>query len=159
MGALAISLFIYTFYRSDKTVINELIIAMLSFEKYAVLKGEVVGLVPLPNPIVYSLPGGLWIFCVTVLAGDFYFAIRTFRLPLSRVPIVFAIGLELCQFVRLTNGRFDGWDIASYGLFWLLALFSFRTEGLQQNIISPFTLDGFICVACFLSVYLAHVNP
>lgn len=156
--ALAVSLFIYVFYRSEKTLINELIVALISLEYYAAAKACIVRALPLPGPIIFSLPGGLWIFCVTALSQNFYLKIRSKRILLSVVPIIFCVGLEVCQLLQLTNGRFDVLDIAFYGLFWLLASFGFQSRVTQQNIASPFTLHGFICVACFLSVYLAHVN-
>lgn len=156
--ALSISLFIYLFYRSEKTVINELIILILSFDTYAAIKNSIINAIPLSKPIIFSLPGGLWIFCATALSQDFYMSIKNHKIQVVLVPILFAIGLEFCQLIHFTNGRFDIWDIAFYLLFWLLASCSFQSRGTQQNILSPFTLHGFICLACFLSVYLAHVS-
>ena len=156
--ALLISLFIYLFYRSEKTVVNELIISILSFETYGGIKSSIVNAVPLNKLIIFSLPGGLWIFCVTALAQDFYVRIRNYKIQLSLVPILFAIGLEFVQLIHLTNGRFDLWDIVFYLMFWSLASYSYRFHRSQQTILSPFTLRGFTCLSCFVSVYLAHVN-
>lgn len=156
--ALSISLFIYLFYRSEKTVVNELMIAILSRETFTALKNFILHAIPLNKIIIFSLPGGLWIYCATVLSQDFFIEVRNYKIHVVLAPILFAIGLEFCQLVHLTHGRFDLWDIASYLLFWLLACCSFPAERPQQNIASPFTLHGFICVACFFSVYLAHVS-
>ena len=158
-AALGISLFIYVFYRSEKTVVNELLILMLSSDTYAAIKNDITHFIPLSDLIIFSLPGGLWIFCATALSQDFFIKIRDQRIPVVLVPILFATGLEFCQLIHLTNGRFDVWDIVFYLLFWLLAYYLFETDGLQQNILSPFTLRGFICLTCFVSVYLAHVSP
>jgi hypothetical protein len=158
VALLSISLFIYLFYRSEKTVVNELIILILSFDTYIAIKSSIINAIPLNKPIIFSLPGGLWIFCATALSRDFYIKIRDHKIQIVLVPILFVIGLEFCQLIHLTNGRFDIWDIAFYLLFWLLACYSFQSRGSQQNILSPFTLHGFICLACFLSVYLAHVS-
>lgn len=156
--ALSISLFIYLFYRSEKTVVNELIIFILSVDVYTAIKSSIITAIPLHEPLIFSLPGGLWVFCATALSQDFYIKIRDHKIQVVLVPILFAIGLEFCQLVHLTNGRFDVVDIAFYLLFGLLAYYSFHPRGSQQNILSPFTLHGFICLACFLSVYLAHVS-
>ncbi|MBT1697357.1 hypothetical protein KK083_10755 [Fulvivirgaceae bacterium PWU4] len=156
--ALSISLFIYLFYRSEKTVVNEFMILILSFETYTAIKNYIINTIPLNKPAIFSLPGGLWVFCATALSQDFYIKIRRYKIQVVLVPILFAVGLEFCQLVHVTNGRFDIWDIAFYLLFWLLAYCSFQSHGSQQNILSPFTLHGFICLACFLSVYLAHVS-
>ncbi len=68
---------------------------------------------------------------------------------LDLVPILFALGLEFCQLVHFTHGTFDSWDIAFYLVFWLLAYYAFQSGHEQKNILSPFTLQGFICLACF----------
>jgi hypothetical protein len=156
--ALAISLFIYLFYRSEKTVVNEFAILILSQQTYGSLKHSIMTALPLNKVIVFSLPGGLWTFCVTLLSQGFYLMVKERKIQLVLVPVAFGICLELCQLIHLTNGRFDLWDIVFYLMFWLLAFFSFDSQKTQQNILSPFTLHGFICVACFLSVYLAHVS-
>jgi hypothetical protein len=158
LAALLISLFIYVFYRSEKTVVNELIILIISMDTYATIKSIVINTIPLNETIIFSFPGGLWIFCATALSADFYFEIRNYKIQFVFVPISFAIGLEFCQLVHLTNGSFDIWDIAFYKIFWLISYYSIRPSGFQQNILSPFTFHGFICLACFLSVYLAHVS-
>jgi len=156
--ALLTSLFIYLFYRSEKTVVNELVISILSFDTYIGIKTAIIDAVPLNKLIIFSLPGGLWIFCVTALSQDFYVGIKTYKIQLSPVPVLFAIGLEFGQLVHLTNGRFDHWDIAFYIIFWTIAYYSYLFHRPQQNILSPFTLRSFTCIVCFVSVYLAHVN-
>lgn len=156
--AFLTSLFIYLFYRSEKTIVNELIILILSFETYGNIKTGIVDAVPLNKLIIFSLPGGLWVFCATALAQDFYVRIKNHKIPLSLLPVQFAIGLEFVQLIHLTNGRFDLWDILFYVMFWWLASYSNKFDRSQQNILSPFTLRGFTCLVCFVSVYLAHVN-
>jgi hypothetical protein len=158
IAALLMSLFIYVFYRSEKTVVNELIILIISFDTYTTIKSIITNTIPLNETIIFSLPGGLWVYCATALSHDFYLEIRKYRIQFIVVPISFAIGLEFCQLIHFTNGTFDIWDIAFYKIFWLISYYSSRCYGLQQNILSPFTLPGFICLACFLSVYLAHVS-
>lgn len=156
--ALGLSLFIYVFYRSEKTLINELVIPVLTLDFYTTLKASFGTSIPLSNVIIFSLPGGLWVFCVTMLAQGLYLKIKAYKIQLVFVPFVFAVGLEFCQLAHLTNGRFDLWDLIFYLGFWLAAYYTFPAKQSHQNIISPFTLHGFICLACFLSVYLAHVS-
>jgi hypothetical protein len=156
--AFLTSLFIYLFYRSEKTVVNELITLILPHETYVNIKVGIVHAVPLNKLIIFSLPGGLWVFCATALARDFYLRIKIQKIQLSLLPGLFAIGLEFSQLIHLTNGRFDLWDILFYILFWLIASYSKKVDQSQENILSPFTLHGFTCLVCFVSVYLAHVN-
>lgn len=156
--ALSISLFVYLFYRSEKTVVNELAISVWSLDTYRSLKETIRASLPLPRLVVYSLPGGLWLFCVTLLAKPFYLHIRAYKLNMSLIPLAFAIGLEICQLLHITRGRFDSSDILAYTLFWLFAHVMFFKPEAPKNICAPFTLHSFVCLACMLSVYLAHVN-
>jgi len=158
VAALLISLFIYVFYRSEKTVVNELIILIISFDTYTTIKSIITNTIPLNETIIFSLPGGLWIYCATALSHDFYLEIRKYRIQFIFVPISFAVGLEFCQLIHLTNGRFDVWDIACYSMSWLLAYYSYQFHRSQQNILAPFTISSFTWLICFLSVYLAHVS-
>lgn len=154
---LLISLCIYLFYRTEKTIINELFIALFSLETYVGFKTFFNNTFPIHKQLVYSLPGGLWLFCVTVLSSDFYIEIRQRKLALFIIPFVFALGLELLQLLHITNGRFDFWDVASYLLFGMLAFTFFSKETPKQNIVRPFTLNSFSCMICFLIVYLADL--
>src|SRR5688572_22417722 len=123
---LLFSLFIYLFYRTDKTLVNEFIIFIFSFDTFAELRTTVKHAIPLNEPIIFSLPGGLWVFCTTILSKDFYMKFLDYKIQVFVLPITFAILLELFQFLKLTNGRFDFWDIGCYLIFWLLAYYSFR---------------------------------
>jgi hypothetical protein len=156
--ALGVSLFIYAFYRSEKTLVNSLIIMVLSLETYAGLKDLIVSAMPLDELIIFSLPGGLWVFCATAVSQGFYVRAWNRKLQVAIVPVLFAIGLEFCQLVHITQGRFDVLDVAFYLFFWSLATYIFESYDNQQKVLSPFTLPGFICLACLLSVYLAHVQ-
>lgn len=156
--ALALSLFIYLFYRSDKTVINEIFVLFFSFDSYVSLRNFIVQNIILSDPVIYSLPGGLWVYCATALSHGFYLVLFRIKFAVALLPMIFAIGLEFCQLVQISNGRFDVGDVAFYIFFWLLAYYFFEAEGPEQNILSPFTIHGFFCLACMLSVYLAHVN-
>ena len=155
---LSISLFVYLFYRTEKTLVNELITLFLGFDTFAEMRASITGAIPLSEPIIFSLPGGLWVFCSTILSKDLYLKIRKQKIRMVTVPILFAAGLELCQLFHFTNGTFDLWDIGFYAAFWFLAYYGFKLHNTPQHVWSPFTLKGFICLASFLSVYLAHVS-
>jgi hypothetical protein len=156
--ALLVSLFIYLFYRTEKTVVNELMALLFSWETFAEARSAVAKAIPLSGPIIFSLPGGLWVFCTTTLSRDLYLKIANQSVRMTAAPILFAIGLECCQLLRLTKGTFDLWDIVSYLMFWLAAHYGSRSSDTPQNIMAPFTFNSFICLVCFLSVYLAHVS-
>jgi hypothetical protein len=158
-AALSVSLFIYLFYRTQKTVVNEVTASLLSPLAYSEMRNYVTAILPLHKIIQFSLPGGLWVFCLTILSKDLYIKFRESKVQIAAVPLLFAVGLEFFQFFHLANGTFDIWDLGFYLFFWALAYVGFQSSELEQDILSPLTMKGFICIVCFLSVYLAHVNP
>lgn len=155
---LLISLFIYLFYRTQKTVVNELIISLLSLQTYSELRNAIRDSLILHEAIVFSLPGGLWVLCTTVLSRGLYLMVLRCKVRIVFIPLLFAVGLELAQLAHIVNGRFDLWDLAFYIMFWCLGYFSQPRRHDEQDILSPFSLNSFMFLACFLAVYLAHVS-
>lgn len=155
--SLLVSLFIYVFYRTDKTVVNEIIIRIISFDTYAVLKERVIRFLPLNNYVIYSLPEGLWIFCITVTSKPYYIKLMSWRINCVFIPLVYCIGLEICQLLHFTNGRFDVMDILISALFWLIGNYAFDDKPIKQNILSSINLDKITCIATYSIVYLSHV--
>lgn len=155
--SLLISLFIYLFFRTEKTVINQIFISLFSKGSYHSLKASIHQVLPLQPALVYSLPEGLWVFCITITSRFFYISLGRTRLNLAFAPLVVAVGLELCQLLQITNGRFDFMDIAFSFLFWLAAYMFTDTYGKEENLYTRMTLDSLSCVFCYSIVYLAHV--
>ena len=156
MISLLLSLCIYVFYRTEKTLINEMIIWHVSDDNFYALRSNISLAIPLNEHIIYSLPEGLWVFCITLTSKPFFLKIDKFRINLLYLPLIFSIGLELFQLLHLTNGRFDLWDIGLSILFWSLANYLMKHKIEKQNIFNPFTISSFICVLSYLIVYLAH---
>lgn len=155
--SLLICLFIYLFYRTEKTVVNEIFIYIISLDNFIALRKSITSTLPMNELIIYSLPEGLWVFCITLTSKDFFLKIGNRKIYLLFFPLIFSIGLELFQLLHLTNGRFDFWDIAFSVLFWSIANYLITTKSTKQNIIKPFTTKSFICICSYLIVYLAHV--
>lgn len=157
--SLLFSLFIYLFYRTEKTVVNEIFISMISFDRYIELRKIITNLLPLNEYIIYSLPEGLWVLTITLTSKYYFLKIGNCEIKLFFAPIVFSIGLELLQLLHLTNGRFDFWDIGFSIFFWLVAnyLIFNKTQTQTQNILYPFTAKSIICILSYIIVYLAHV--
>lgn len=156
-ASLLISLFIYVFYRTEKTVVNELLISIISYKSFALLKASVVLMVPLSNLVIYSLPEGLWVFCITLTSKPFYLQFNHRRMSCVFVPLIYAIGLEFFQLLHLTNGRFDVVDIAVSLLFWSIGNFAFREQTSGQNILASLHPKTIWCVTTYCIVYLSHV--
>jgi hypothetical protein len=155
---LLASLFIYLFYRTDKTVVNELVLLFLSRTAFSEIRSSIAKSIPLSESIIYSLPGGLWVFCTTILSKELQINIKGHTISMAVIPILFAISLELCQLVHFTNGTFDRWDIGFSAMFWMFAYYGSQSHETQQSIIPSFTRNAVIWLVCFLSVYLAHVT-
>ncbi len=155
--SLLVSLFIYLFYRTEKTVVNEMLISIISFDTYVAWKANVVHFIPINDTIVYSLPEGLWVFCITLTSKPYYIKLRSRRIDCVFIPLVFSIGLEIMQLLHVTNGRFDLMDIGVSIVFWLIGNFAFNNQANKQNILASLNLKTVICVATYAIVYLSHV--
>jgi len=155
--SLLVSLFIYLFYRTDKTVVNDIFIAVFSRSTYYSLRSAINRVLPLPDLIIYSLPEGLWVFCITLTSKPYYLVAGQLHFKLLYLPLVFSVGLELLQLVHITNGRFDWLDIASSVIFWAIGMLVLPNRRPLQNAFEPFTAQSLLCLLSYVIVYFAHV--
>lgn len=156
-ASLLVSVAIYLFYRTEKTVVNELVIRTISFDRYSSLRQAVSGFLPLNEFVIYSLPGGLWTFCITLTSKPFYIWQRHRRIDCVVAPLICCIGLEIAQLLHLTNGRFDPMDICVTLFFWAIAVFAFHDNVDKQNLLAPVNGSRLVCFVSYGIVYLAHV--
>ncbi|MDT3402361.1 hypothetical protein [Mucilaginibacter terrae] len=155
--ALLISLFIYLFYRTEKTLVNQLLVWLISVEAYTHIKAVVVNTLPLNNVVVYSLPEGLWIFCITLTSKTYHFIIFGRRFNCLYMPLLFCLSLEILQMTHVTNGRFDWMDIGMSILFWLPGCYGFNPKEEKQHIFTSLNSKTLVCFISYGIVYLAHV--
>lgn len=155
--SLFISLLIYLFYRTDRTVINEIIIHIFSLETYIRLKTSIIKLLPLNEIVIYSLPEGLWILCATITSKPYYIRLGNWQIKCVLIPLIYCISLEILQLYHITNGRFDFMDIWISITFWLIGNYSFKEQTDQQNILMPLNFKSVACLATYSVVYLSHV--
>ena len=156
--SLAISLFIYLFYRTDNTVINELFIYLFSYDSYQTIKLSISGNLNLSNNIIYSLPEGLWVLAATMASSTLFIPFMNKRLNITFFPLIVAVALEFGQFLQLTNGTFDTIDLL-YATFFSLAgyLITRRTSTIKESV-KQFNMNSCLCLSTYLVVYLAHVG-
>ncbi|ARS43122.1 hypothetical protein CA265_24950 [Sphingobacteriaceae bacterium GW460-11-11-14-LB5] len=154
---MIVSLFIYVFYRTDKTLVNQVIIQLVSFKTYQHLKLIITASLPLNKYIIYSLPEGLWVFCITLTSKEFYFDLFKKRINCVFIPLVFVVALELFQLFRITNGYFDFFDIGISLLFWLIAAKIIDTQQRLENLFHSLNYNNLFCVLSYCIVYFAHV--
>jgi hypothetical protein len=155
--SLFISLFIYLFYRTDRTVVNEIAIRFFSLETYIRLKASIIRLLPLNEIIIYSLPEGLWILCATIMSKPYYIRLGCWQINFVAIPLIYSICLEFLQLYHVTNGRFDFMDIWISVIFWLAGNYAFKEEADQQNILMTLNFKSVACLATYSVVYLSHV--
>jgi hypothetical protein len=115
-------------------------------------------MLPLNEYLIYSLPGGLWVFCITLTSGFFYVEVLNRKWSLTFVPILVAVAMELCQLFHWTNGRFDLMDITFSVGFWLLALLQTRTNPAKEPLFQSFNIKTICCMTSYSIVYLSHVS-
>lgn len=153
---LSACLFIYVFYRTEKTVVNYIATTLLSKAGYTGVKEIITSVLPLSDIIIYSLPEGLWVFCITITSSFFYVEVRDRKLSLTLVPMVLAILMEVSQLSGITNGRFDIMDILFSAVFWMFGLFITKNNPDKEPVF-PFKARAVFCASNYAIVYMAHV--
>jgi hypothetical protein len=156
--SLFLCLFIYVFYRTEKTLVNQIFIALFSQETYTFIKTSVTSLLHLQDCLIYSLPEGLWVFCITVTSSFFYLEVQKRKWSLVYVPILVVVIMEICQLLHFVNGRFDLMDIVFSTGFWLLALFCTRTDTRKEPLFQSVNTNTICCMVSYTIVFLAHVT-
>ena len=156
LSPLLISLFIYLIYRTEYTLINQLFSAFTPNELVFFQK-IIRQSIPLPNLVIYSLPEGLWVIFVTQISKEFTFRFNQKTWNLTFLPLISAIGIEFVQYLHLTDGTYDPWDIMMVFLCWAIALLLIPPKRIliktnNQNIIKQLLL-----VSSYLIIVLSDV--
>ena len=155
--SLLIGLFVYLFYRTDKTLVNQILIRVISLDTYRALKANIARALPLNDVIIYSLPEGLWVFCITLTSKPFYIRLNKRRFNCVFIPLIFCVGLELLQLFHITRGRFDFMDIGISVIFWILGNYVLRNKYEKKDIFTRPNSKTIIFLTSYAIVYLAHV--
>ena len=137
---------------------NQFVITLFTYKNYAAVKASITSMLPLNDYLIYSLPEGLWVFCITLTSSFFYLKVQNRKWSLAFVPILVALIMEMLQLFRVTNGRFDMMDIIFAIGFWLLALFWTRTNQGKEPFFESFNTNTVCCAMSYCIVYLAHVT-
>lgn len=156
--SLLFSLFVYLFYRSEQTVVNELFQFIFTEDVYFSLKASISEKLALPTFLVFSLPEGLWVLAVTIASKNIYVGKQKYLVHLAILPIFFAITLEFFQLANIANGTFDWLDIASAICFWTLGYFMLPSPSNVQRLFLKMDVNSVICLASYMVVYLSHVT-
>ncbi|SKB87059.1 hypothetical protein [Daejeonella lutea] len=155
--ALLLSLLIYVLYRTERTVVNEILLTIISSGEFHALRNHITSALPLNDHIIYSLPEGLWVFSITITSRLLFIKVKGTEFNLIFIPLLFSIGLEIFQLLQFTNGRFDFWDIGASVFFWIIARYAVLDNQERQNIFDPVNFRSVLCILSYIIVYLAHV--
>lgn len=134
-----------------------MILHIIPFRTYAVLKENIVRFLPLNEITIYSLPEGLWVFCITLTSKPYYVQLNNWRINCVFIPLIVCISLEIFQLLHLTNGRFDFNDIGMSAVFWLIANYAFSEQSDKCNMFSRLNSRTMVCLGTYSIVYLSHV--
>ncbi len=154
---LLVSMFIYLFYRPEATVINKLFISIFSHDVYLNLKTGIQQKMALQDWMVFSMPEGLWIFCITLASKSFYIRIQKIRVNCELIPLIYALGLEIIQYLGFVPGTFDLSDIVFSVFFWLMAYIFFNTREENRNLFKTLSYRSMVIYSSYSIVYLSHV--
>lgn len=143
---LALSLLLYTLFRTRDTIVNQAFIHLFSFQP-PVLR------LPQAPWVVYNLPGALWLYAFL------WFTSLSRSKFLTLLPLGLALGIETVQLLHITDGTFDGLDV----FFYLLSLLAFVGLGGMgwvrpdpQAVVPRQRLSlGFKCVFAFFIAIVA----
>lgn len=153
---LTVCALIYIFFRPEGSLIN-IVINLFVPETFLTFKEKVRTALPLPESIIYSLPGGLWVFSATMVARNLQLNIFNKRIHLEWLPMLFALWLELLQYGSLLKGRFDWVDIWYVLVLGLLAKFFFNTNYKRYTSLNAFNQQAWAFTFVFACVFMAHV--
>ena len=158
VSALLASLFVYTFYRTEHTVVNRLFAWLISSDNFHSVRIAVRSILPLNEFVIYSLPEGLWIYCITLLSRQYCTRIKGWQLDCALIPLVYAVALELMQLLHIIRGRFDFMDVWVSSVSWLLAIYSFREPTPAHKLSTHGARKKIVCALTYGIVYLSHVT-
>lgn len=157
--------FIYLFYRSTETVIFKIINTVISSDALIRLRLFFQFNFSLTSVLIYSLPGGLWLYSFSNLVLIFFNKNEKTQYVLTLLILFFIVcTLELFQYLQITDGTFDLIDLLFYS-FAILLSFITGKKSINKNqyyIISkversPFVLLSGIVICFTAGIYLADV--
>ncbi len=157
VAALSISAFIYLFYRTNQTVINQLFAIVFGVDVYLFLKSFFHANLKLPAQIIYSLPGALWVWVVSISSRDVFIEFKGAKISLVILPLIVALGFELFQYFHWINGHFDWWDVVYSTTFWLFSFISLNKQKRTSNDKHAKFYYNLIFAGSYLIVFFAHV--
>lgn len=151
-------LWIYTFYRPDTILINEIWQSLHMKETFNQWRTVIATTIPLPHWMIYNLPEAMWIACLSICCQSVFVPWQGKRLSLRPFPIVYAISLEIFQYFHITNGTFDFWDILASFVAWFLIIQTPLGRRHPPHHLFHSNKDAYRLWIVFFIVVLAHFS-
>jgi len=143
---------IYLIYRDSSILLNHL---FLPFRIETTLEKQLIqDLLPLPNWIIYSLPGGIWVYVTTIIAIKNEHIEYKFTGVIILVPSIYAVVLEFLQFFHFTDGTFDWVDLLIIFVAAFAAKGSYKLELSLKNYPN---FHNLALLSAFLVLFLSDV--
>ena len=157
---LLVACLLYLLFRPVDTVIFK-ITTCFGLESVLLFFRSLIDQSLIPSWIIYSLPGGLWLFAFQNTIS----LLKNFSYKEVIIPIISAlgigVGLEVFQYFNITDGRFDWMDVLIYSISTITSL---TTIFLINNKWEFYTeekasmkLSGFIYLFFVVIIYLADI--
>lgn len=147
---------IYTFYRPDSILINEIWINLGWTEERKIIGDWLDHNLPLPTWVIYNLPEALWTICLTICCKPLYLKRGKKKIRLVLLPPLFVIVLEFFQMLHITKGTFDLWDIALSVIAWVWIAFLPGRQPPSPFQFYPLTFLSYRLIFVWIIVLMAH---
>lgn len=143
---------IYLIYRDSSIFFNQL---FLPFGIEIVSeKQQIQELLPLPKWVIYSLPGGIWVYVTTIIAKKYDSSENKYLKGITLIPSIYAVGLEFLQFFHFTDGTFDWIDL------FIIIIASIAAKGsnkLELSLKNHPNFQHLALISAFLVLFLGNV--
>jgi len=142
---------IYLVYRDSSILINQFFLSLELENIFA--RKQIQELLPLPQWVIYSLPGAIWVYITTILAVKFEKTERKYTI--ANYPILFSVGLELFQLFHFTDGTFDWVDL----ILILIAGYFAKRSSLEEFPLNKYPrFLNLALISAFLVLFLSDVH-
>ena len=142
---------IYLVYRDSSILINQFFLSLELENIFA--RKQIQELLPLPQWVIYSLPGAIWVYITTILAVKFEKTERKYTI--ANYPILFSVGLELFQLFHFTDGTFDWVDL----ILILIAGYFAKRSNLEEFPLNKYPrFLNLALISAFLVLFLSDVH-
>ena len=141
----------YLVDRDSSILINQFFLSLELENIFA--RKQIQELLPLPQWVIYSLPGAIWVYITTILAVKFEKTKRKYTI--ANYPILFSVGLELFQLFHFTDVTFDWVDL----ILILIAGYFAKRSNLEEFPLNKYPrFLNLALISAFLVLFLSDVH-